>query len=182
VAAGAAAFVMTVTGSGFTTSAVVEWNGVPLTTTFVTATSLTANVAANQVATAGAVLVTIVSGGSQTPSFTFVVTAPGTPVTPPPLTIYTLTATSPGTLRAGSPHGAHISELKQDLLSIGHPINDADGVTVTDVFDATLTGSVARFQTRHFSGTRRTAFARTLGVVDFTTALAIKQVLADAGP
>jgi FG-GAP-like repeat/Abnormal spindle-like microcephaly-assoc'd, ASPM-SPD-2-Hydin len=60
---GAATFVLTVYGTGFASGAVVNWNGQPLTTTFVTAEELTATVPAANVATAGTALVTVSNGG-----------------------------------------------------------------------------------------------------------------------
>jgi len=60
---GAATFPLTVYGTGFASGAVVNWNGKPLTTTFVTAEELTATVPAANVATAGTALVTVSNGG-----------------------------------------------------------------------------------------------------------------------
>jgi hypothetical protein len=61
-APGAATFTLTVYGTGFASDAVVNWNGAPLTTTFVTAEKLTASVPAANVATAGTALVTVTNG------------------------------------------------------------------------------------------------------------------------
>lgn len=61
-AAGGAGFALTVMGSGFNSSAVVQWNGDPLPTTFVNEQQLTAGVAANLIASAGAASVTVVIG------------------------------------------------------------------------------------------------------------------------
>lgn len=62
-APGAATFLLTVYGTGFAAGAVVNWNGKPLTTTFVTAEQLTATVPAANVATAGTAVVTVSNGG-----------------------------------------------------------------------------------------------------------------------
>jgi hypothetical protein len=64
--AGAAGFPLTVNGTGFTNASTVTWNATPLTTTFMSATQLTAQVNASQVATEGnvSILVTnLVAGG-----------------------------------------------------------------------------------------------------------------------
>lgn len=62
----APAFTLTVNGSNFTTSSVVEWQGAPLTTTHSSATVLTALVPAADLAAAGSVPVTVAaSAGSQ---------------------------------------------------------------------------------------------------------------------
>ncbi len=70
-APGGAAFVLTVNGSGFLSSSVVNWNGAALTTTFVSASQLTAAVPATNIATAGTASVTVTSpapgGGTSNP-------------------------------------------------------------------------------------------------------------------
>lgn len=58
--AGAAAFTLTVNGSQFLSGDTVDWNGIPLTTTFVSASKLTAKVTAADVAAAGSAAVTVV--------------------------------------------------------------------------------------------------------------------------
>ena len=50
-------------GTGFVSGAVVQWNGTPLTTTFVSATQLTAQVPATLIATAGTATITVVENG-----------------------------------------------------------------------------------------------------------------------
>jgi hypothetical protein len=77
--AGSGAFMLTVTGSGFVSSSVVEWNGTPLATTFTSSTSLTASVPAQDVSTAGSANVTASSpapGGGSSSALTFTTTAP----------------------------------------------------------------------------------------------------------
>jgi len=68
VDAGSAAFTLTVNGSNFVSGDTVEWNGVALATTFVSASKLTAKVAATEVAAAGSAAVTVVdnAAGDQT--------------------------------------------------------------------------------------------------------------------
>jgi hypothetical protein len=58
--AGSGEFTLTVNGSGFVSGETVEWNGVPLTTTYVSASKLTAKVSAAEVAVAGSAAVTVV--------------------------------------------------------------------------------------------------------------------------
>jgi probable HAF family extracellular repeat protein len=58
--AGSAAFILTVNGSKFVSGDTVEWNGVPLVTTYVSATKLSAKVTGAEVATAGSAAVTVV--------------------------------------------------------------------------------------------------------------------------
>jgi hypothetical protein len=86
--AGGAAFTLTVSGSNFLPSSVVQWNGAARTTTFVSSTQLTAAIAAGDIATAGTAQVTVVNpapGGGPSnglpfainPSFTLTVSKSG---------------------------------------------------------------------------------------------------------
>jgi hypothetical protein len=89
--AGGPAFTLTVNGSGFVSGAVVQWNGSSLTTAFVSATQLTASVAANLIASAGTESVTVTLGGvTSSASFT---------VNPPPV----ITSLTPSSAIAGAP-------------------------------------------------------------------------------
>lgn len=62
--AGGPAFTLTVNGSGFVSGATVQWNGSPLSTSFVNGTQLTAEVPGSQIANAGSASVTVVNPGS----------------------------------------------------------------------------------------------------------------------
>jgi hypothetical protein len=62
--AGAAGFVLTVSGSGFGTKAVVNWNGSQQPTTFVTANQLMAAIPATAIASSGSVPVTVTNPGT----------------------------------------------------------------------------------------------------------------------
>lgn len=64
VPAGAQGFTITANGSGFTTGALILWNGKALTTTLVSANQLTAPVPASDVAAAGTVQVAVQIPGS----------------------------------------------------------------------------------------------------------------------
>ena len=72
---GGTTFTLTVTGSGFASGAAVWWNGTALTTTFGSATQLTATVPANMIATAGSASITVNSGGITSPAATFTISA-----------------------------------------------------------------------------------------------------------
>jgi hypothetical protein len=61
--AGAAAFTLTVNGSGFVSQSVVYWNQMAKTTTFVTTGQLTAPVSGSEIATAGTVPVYVRNPG-----------------------------------------------------------------------------------------------------------------------
>jgi hypothetical protein len=73
VAPGGSGFTLTVNGTGFVPGSVVNWNGLPLATTLVTGSQLTASVPATDVATANTASVTVVSPapGGGTSNVTF---------------------------------------------------------------------------------------------------------------
>src|SRR5579884_3732315 len=62
-APGSGGFTLTVNGTGFVSSSVVNWNGSPRATTFVSASQVTAAILAADVATAGTASVTVVNPG-----------------------------------------------------------------------------------------------------------------------
>lgn len=70
---GSVAFTLTVNGTGFATGAVVNWNGSPRTTTFVSSSSLQASITAADVATNRTATITVVNpapgGGASNPVF-----------------------------------------------------------------------------------------------------------------
>jgi Putative Ig domain len=92
VAAGGSPFTLTINGNNFVASN-VQWNGSPLTTTFVSATQLTALVPANLIASAGSASVTVVNAGGATSAPVIFTMGPA----PTPLTVV-----PPSTLPSGS--------------------------------------------------------------------------------
>ncbi len=127
--AGSGAFTLTVNGSGFISSSVVDFNGNARTTTYVSATQLTAAILASDLTTAGTPSVTVVNpspGGGTSNAVTFTINAAPVPSfmlssTTGPQTIqpgqsaqYTITATAqngtfPGSIAftvSGLPPGA----------------------------------------------------------------------------
>jgi YVTN family beta-propeller protein len=77
--AGGAAFTLTVNGTLFTANSVVNWNGTPLTTTFVNHDQLTAAVPAANIATATTASITVTNpapGGGASNAVPFTVTSP----------------------------------------------------------------------------------------------------------
>lgn len=71
--AGGAAFTITATGTNFVSGATINWNATPLTTTFVSATSLTASVPATDIATAGTASVTVTASGNTSSAVSFII-------------------------------------------------------------------------------------------------------------
>ena len=76
--AGAAGVMLVVNGSNFDNGAIVQWNGGPLTTAFVSATQLDATVPASLIATPGSATVTVFDNGQTSNSATFTIIAPPT--------------------------------------------------------------------------------------------------------
>lgn len=77
--AGGAAFALTLSGSGFTGQSVARWNGASLATTFVSATQLTASIAASRIAAAGTASLTVFNpapGGGTSAARTFTINNP----------------------------------------------------------------------------------------------------------
>jgi 6-phosphogluconolactonase len=62
--AGSPAFTLTITGTGFLSGATAQWDGTPLSTTFLSATQLTAAVPASLIVTAGSASVTVSNPGA----------------------------------------------------------------------------------------------------------------------
>jgi photosystem II stability/assembly factor-like uncharacterized protein len=77
VIAGASGFTLTISGGAFTPTAIVQWNGANLATTYGSATQLTATVPAGDLAAAGTAAVTVViPGGNVSNPFTFTIDNP----------------------------------------------------------------------------------------------------------
>jgi N-acetyl-anhydromuramyl-L-alanine amidase AmpD len=99
---------------------------------------------------------------------------------PPPATVYGI---GPGQRMHPNQTGRDVAQLQEDLATIGYSINDVDGITVTGIYDVPTQIAVERFRIRYFSGSRLAARPRVRSdrSLDFETAFAIRQVLADNG-
>jgi len=73
--AGGSGFTLTVNGTSFVSGASVQWGSTGLTTTFVSATQLTAAVPASLIANAGAASITVKTAAGTSPAATFTITA-----------------------------------------------------------------------------------------------------------
>jgi hypothetical protein len=87
-APGGAGFTLTVNGAGFVSASVVDWNGSPRATTFVSRSKLTAAILASDIATASSAAVTVVNpspggGVSNTLYFSIAVAEAGVSFLPP---------------------------------------------------------------------------------------------------
>jgi N-acetylneuraminic acid mutarotase len=95
-----AAFTLTVNGTDFTANSTVNWGATALTTTYVSATQLTAPVAASEIASAGTSQVTVVTpapGGGTSNALTFEIDSSDSTGTPPSFSVATVA------VAAGSP-------------------------------------------------------------------------------
>ena len=89
--AGSAALTITASGSGFIPASVIEWNGAALGTTYVSSTSLTAQIPASDLGSMGAATLAVQNptpGGGMSGALTFT-------ITPPPNPTPTVTSISP---------------------------------------------------------------------------------------
>uniref|UniRef100_UPI0023F2BC62 IPT/TIG domain-containing protein n=1 Tax=Metallibacterium scheffleri TaxID=993689 RepID=UPI0023F2BC62 len=76
---GASSATITATGSNFVPASTIDWNGTPLTTSYISATQLSAMVPSSDLAAAGSIAVTAATpapGGGTSSAITFAVSAP----------------------------------------------------------------------------------------------------------
>lgn len=78
IAIGSGAFTLKINGNGFVPSSVVQWNGAPRPTTFVSATQVTIPVSASEISSLGTVMITVINpapgGGTSNPQLFRIVT------------------------------------------------------------------------------------------------------------
>ncbi|HLY57850.1 MAG TPA: IPT/TIG domain-containing protein [Stellaceae bacterium] len=133
--AGSAAFTLTVNGSNFVAASTVNWNGSALTTTFVTASQLTAAIPAANVAAGGTAVVTVVNPapGGASPALTFTVN--GSNLIP------AISSLSPSSAPAGA--GAFTLTVQGRNFVPASTVNwDGTPLTTTYVSDTQLTAQV----------------------------------------
>lgn len=169
--AGSAAFSITLTGSNFAPNAVVYWNlSIPLTTTFLSATQLSASVPVNLIASPGVALIQVRnSDGGQSNPLTFT-------VTPPPVSILTeiLTAAVTGrpytfnlTASGGSP--AYFWSISNGALPAGLILNPVTGA-ISGTPTSTGTASFTVRVTDSLQTTAEKAFQLTVTLPPFSIA------------
>jgi hypothetical protein len=106
---GGAEFTLTVNGAGFVAGSVVNWNGSPRATTFVSSSQLTAKILASDIATASTGAVTVVNpspGGGVSNTQFFSITVAGATVSFLPAVAY-----GSGT---GAPHSVAVADVNGD--------------------------------------------------------------------
>lgn len=99
--AGGEAFALTVSGSNFTSDATVDWGSTALTTTYVSATELTAAVPASLIASAGTVTITVTNSAGASSGSTFTINASSS--SPSGSGSATITSLSPSSATVGGP-------------------------------------------------------------------------------
>ena len=95
--AGGSAFTLTVNGNGFVSGTIIRWNGENRTTSFTSATRVTTQISAGDIAAAGSALVTVVNptpGGGVSNTLNFTITGANPPAP-------TLTSINPNSALAG---------------------------------------------------------------------------------
>ncbi|MGE0884969.1 MAG: PKD domain-containing protein [Blastocatellales bacterium] len=140
--AGAAAFVLTATGTNFVASSKVRWNGQDLSTTFVSATQLTAQVTANLIANAGTAQVTVFTptpGGGVTTALNFTINAAQIPIT---------------TVSAASFLG---NDIAPESIVAGFGVNLATGVEIASTVPLPTTLLGTKVTVKDSAGTSRNA-------------------------
>jgi hypothetical protein len=136
--AGAAALSITLTGTNFLSSSTASWNGTPLTTTYKSATSLTAQISADDLQTAGKAAVTVSNptpGGGASSAITFTVNPPSNPVP-------VLTSLDPASAPAGS-SGLTITLTGSDFVSASTALWNRKPLTTGYTSATTLTAQVS---------------------------------------
>jgi FG-GAP-like repeat/FG-GAP repeat len=120
LAPGGPSFVLTINGSGFVSTSVVEWNGAALPTTLVSGSQLKANVPSTDIASPGTALVTVSSGGVISNVAYFEVTNATTSVSFNQ-SLYVVAGFGPGAIAVGDFNG----DGRLDLA-----VTDVDGVSI----------------------------------------------------
>jgi hypothetical protein len=131
-APGSPAFSLALSGTGFVSGSIVQWNGTARATTFVSPTQLTAAILATDIATAGTARITVLNpapGGGISKVALFQITNPtaAVPFTPSTVTFPTTTSSILGWDIIGQPITADLNgDGKADLIVL----NTNRGITV----------------------------------------------------
>ena len=117
-------FLLTVNGGNFSADSVVNWDGTPLTTTFVSASQVTATIAASNLTSMGSVSVTVTNpapGGGTTSGLTFSVTNP----------VPTITSLTPTSTQTG---GAQFTLIVDGTNYLLNSVVNWNGTALTTTF------------------------------------------------
>ena len=138
VTAGSSALTITLTGTNFISSSTALWNGAALPTTYKSATSLTAQISAGDLQTAGSATLTVSNpapGGGNSTGVLFTI-APAANPTP------TLTSLSPNSAAAGSP-ALTLTVTGTDFVSSSTVLWEGNALPTTYKSATSLTAQVS---------------------------------------
>ena len=138
VTAGSSALTITLTGTNFISSSTALWNGAALPTTYKSATSLTAQISAGDLQTAGSATITVSNpapGGGNSTGVLFTI-APAANPTP------TLTSLSPNSAAAGSP-ALTLTVTGTDFVSSSTVLWEGNALPTTYKSATSLTAQVS---------------------------------------
>ncbi|CAN5484457.1 hypothetical protein BH10ACI4_BH10ACI4_09170 [soil metagenome] len=153
VTAGSANFTLTVTGSGFVSGSAVQWNGNGRTTTYVSATQITAAIPASDVAAAGTAQVIVANpDGQKSSAASLTVSAP--------LPLPTITSISPGSAVAGD-SGINLTVNGTGSRQGSQIVWNGNRITATTVVSATQVSAALPASFLATAGTAVVAVANT---------------------
>lgn len=135
--AGSAALTVTASGSGFISVSVLGWNGTALATTYVSGTSLTAQIPASDLTSAGTASVAVQNpapGGGTSGTLTFTINAPPNPVP-------TVSALSPSSVAAEGP-AFTLTVTGTQFISTSQVFWNGSPVSTTYVSSTSLTAQI----------------------------------------
>jgi hypothetical protein len=139
VDAGGPSFILTVTGTGFVPSSTVRWNGSTLSTTYVDATTLRAQVDSYSLYYTGSAQITVYNpapGGGTSAAATFVIEPQ------PPNPVPTLTSISPPSVDVGGPSFT-LTVTGSGFVASSRILWNGSYVSTAFVDSTTLTGSIS---------------------------------------
>ena len=132
VTAGDPAFTLTVTGTDFISSSTIKWNGTVLTTTYISATQLTATVSSSLIASAGTANITVFNGTPGGGTSNAAIFTIGTIATNP---VPAVSSLSPASVTAGA---ASFILTVNGTNFIGSSTINWNGTPLTTVFISSL--------------------------------------------
>jgi hypothetical protein len=143
--AGTGAFTLTVNGTGFVSgTSIVRWNGSNRTTTFVSATQLTAAVLSTDITAAGTAAITVANGVAVSNAQTFTIDPAGVPNISLSTSGLNAMTTITGTVSSAQTYTVSGSNLSADVI-VTAPANfevSTNGTTYSGSVTLTRTGNV----------------------------------------
>jgi hypothetical protein len=143
--AGSGAFTLTVNGTGFVSgTSIVRWNGSNRTTTFVSATQLTASILSTDITSSGTATITVANGVAVSNGQTFTIDLAGVPNISLSTSALSTMTTVTGTASSAQTYTVSGSNLTADVI-VTAPTNfevSPNGTTYSGSITLTRTGNV----------------------------------------